>query len=142
VVANTAVKVLRGPATITNYGSNRCIDVTDGHAGARLQIYDCSPANSNSHQAWTFYADETVRAKVTGQCMTAGSWASGATITAQSCAPGNPLQKFVLNGSHDLTNYSASAGQAKCVDVVDKATADGAKLQLWTCGGTPNQKWH
>ncbi|NMO55383.1 ricin-type beta-trefoil lectin domain protein [Actinoplanes sp. TBRC 11911] len=140
-VASAGLKVSRGPTTITNYGSNRCIDVTDGHVGARLQIYDCSPVNTNSHQAWAFYTDKTVRAKVTGQCMTTSSWSSGATITVQNCITGNPLQKFVLNSSHDLTNYSLSAGQAKCVDVVDKGNGNGAKLQLWTCEGTSNQKW-
>jgi hypothetical protein len=133
--------VLRGPTRIVGSASNRCIDVTDGASGARLQIYDCSPVNTNTHQTWTFYADETVRTKVTGQCMTvAGSWASGTPISAKPCN-GSALQKFVLNGSHDLTNYSASAGGAKCVDVTGKATGNGAKLQLWTCEGTSNQKW-
>jgi hypothetical protein len=140
-VANTPPKVLRGPTRIVGNASNRCVDVTGGTSGARLQIYDCSPVNTNSHQTWTFYTDETVRAKVTGQCMTvAGSWANGAAIAAEPCT-GSPLQKFVLNGSRDLTNYSESSGSAKCVDVTGKATGDGAKLQLWTCEGTSNQKW-
>src|SRR4051812_11039193 len=29
----------------------------------------------------------------------------------------------------------------KCLDVKDKNTANGAKLQLWSCTGTSNQKW-
>ncbi|GAA5171513.1 MULTISPECIES: ricin-type beta-trefoil lectin domain protein [Amycolatopsis] len=28
----------------------------------------------------------------------------------------------------------------KCLDVKDRSTADGAQLQLWDCGGTPNQQ--
>jgi hypothetical protein len=139
--ANPLPVVVRGPTRIVGTASNRCVDVTDGASGARLQIYGCGPVNTNTHQTWTFYADETVRAKVTGQCMTvAGSWANGAAIAAKPCT-GSALQKFVLNSSDDLTNYSASAGSAKCVDVTGKATGDGATLQLWTCEGTSNQKW-
>jgi hypothetical protein len=29
----------------------------------------------------------------------------------------------------------------KCVDVSNSATADGTKIQLWTCNGTPAQQW-
>ncbi|MET0495547.1 MAG: RICIN domain-containing protein, partial [Actinoplanes sp.] len=30
----------------------------------------------------------------------------------------------------------------KCLDVKDNNTANGAKLQLWTCTGAANQKWN
>jgi hypothetical protein len=29
----------------------------------------------------------------------------------------------------------------KCLDVKDFNPIDGALLQLWTCGGSANQKW-
>ncbi len=43
----------------------------------------------------------------------------------------------VLTGAGDLINPQAN----KCVDVRDWNSANGAKLQLWDCAGTANQKW-
>jgi hypothetical protein len=51
---------------------------------------------------------------------------------------GSSAQKFTLNSSNDLVNLNAD----KCVDVKDQQTANGTPLQLWSCGGTSNQKWH
>lgn len=30
----------------------------------------------------------------------------------------------------------------KCLDVTDKSTANGARLQIWTCAGGTNQQFH
>jgi hypothetical protein len=32
-------------------------------------------------------------------------------------------------------------GTGKCVDISGAATADGTKIQLWTCNGTGAQRW-
>jgi hypothetical protein len=48
------------------------------------------------------------------------------------------VQRFTLSGAGDLVNVSAN----KCVDIADWNNTDGAKLQLWDCAGTTNQKWH
>jgi type 1 glutamine amidotransferase len=34
-----------------------------------------------------------------------------------------------------------TGGAGKCVDVSGASTADGTKIQLWTCNGQPNQQW-
>ncbi|TDD50883.1 hypothetical protein E1286_11815 [Nonomuraea terrae] len=60
----------------------------------------------------------------------------GASIQRATCNGGS-ARRFVLNNAHDLVNQAAD----KCGDVKDKATGDGARLQLWSCGGTSNQKW-
>jgi hypothetical protein len=126
---------LGDPSTITGYGSNRCIDVTDGNYAdsPRLQIWTCTAGDRN--QQWTFYDDGTVRAF--NRCMTAqnGSLTNGTWIVLQSC-DGSTSQRFVLNSAHDLTRGD------RCVDAMDEGTASGTKLQLWECGGTSNQKWH
>lgn len=67
------------------------------------------------------------------------SWGSdedGTVIQLVRCH-GGPAQHFTLNGAGDLVNL----GSGKCVDVTDMETANGTRLQLWECGGTPNQKW-
>jgi hypothetical protein len=65
-----------------------------------------------------------------------GSREDGAVIQLARCS-GNPAQQFVMSTAGDLVNPQAD----KCVDVKDGGTGNESKLQLWTCSGTPNQKW-
>jgi hypothetical protein len=122
--------------SIKSYASNRCIDVTGGHAkdGTPLEILNCT---SGARQKWTFESDGSLRSL--GMCMDV-AWAShanGAIIQLVRCN-GGPAQKFVLNKAADLVNTGAD----KCVDIKDMKTANRTRLQLWSCGGTSNQKWH
>lgn len=89
-----------------------------------------------ANQKWDFRGDGTVRAL--GMCMDVanGSRDDGAPIQLARCS-GNPAQQFVLSGEGDLVNPQAD----KCVDADDHGTANGTRLLLWTCAGTPNQKW-
>jgi hypothetical protein len=118
---------------IAGHGSGRCVDVTDGAylSRPRLQLWNCDGGGPN--RAWTVYDDGTIRAFK--RCMTrAGGTGNGSAIVLDACT-GSAAQRFTLNKSHDLVN----AG--KCVDVIDRATGNGAKLHLWDCAGTDNQKW-
>jgi Ricin-type beta-trefoil lectin domain len=122
--------------SIKSYASNRCIDVAGGHAkdGTPLEILNCT---GGARQKWTFESDGSLRSL--GMCMDV-AWAShanGAVIQLVRCN-GGPAQKFVLNKAADLVNTGAD----KCVDVKDMKTANRTRLQLWSCGGTSNQKWH
>jgi hypothetical protein len=65
-----------------------------------------------------------------------GGSADGTPIQLARCN-GGPAQRFTLNGASDLVNQAAD----KCVDVKDKGTTNGVRLQLWQCAGTSNQKW-
>ncbi|MEV4227326.1 ricin-type beta-trefoil lectin domain protein [Streptomyces bobili] len=123
---------------IIGQASDRCVDVTDsqdgeGRDGTPLQIYDCS---GTANQKWVFNGDGTVRSL--GMCMDVawGSREDGAVIQLARCS-GNPAQQFVMSTAGDLVNPQAD----KCVDVKDNGTGNESKLQLWTCSGTPNQKW-
>jgi streptogrisin C len=64
------------------------------------------------------------------------STANGTAIQIVGCN-GNAAQQFVLSGAGDLVSVLAN----KCVDIKDVNPASGAKLQLWDCAGTSNQKW-
>lgn len=120
---------------IVSYASGRCIDLTNGQrsSGTPLQIWDC---NGVSWQKWSFGADGTIRTQ--GVCM-AVAWGSadGAPIVIEPCN-GGPAQRFTLNQSLDLVNVAAD----KCVDVKDNIPNNGTRLQLWSCAGASNQKWH
>ncbi|MEU8820035.1 ricin-type beta-trefoil lectin domain protein [Actinoplanes sp. NPDC048796] len=134
--AQTAtVRAVSGAGSIVEYATGRCLDVTDGAYGSnpQLQIWDC---NGGPNQAWTLYSDGTIRAF--NRCMTAqgANTQNGTKIILSTCT-GGAAQRFTLNSSHDLVNVSAD----RCVDVIDKNAFNGAKLQLWDCAGTDNQKW-
>ena len=122
-------------ASIISYASGKCIDVTnEGQTGTPIEIWQCSPITA--WKSWAFYSDGTIRSQ--GHCMTvAGGSANGTPIEVMPCN-GGASQRFNLNNAHDLVNIAAD----KCVDVKDKKTGNGTKLQLWSCGGTSNQKWH
>ncbi|WP_225847506.1 RICIN domain-containing protein [Streptomyces sp. HPF1205] len=123
---------------VVGHASGRCVSAT-GHRnskatdGTPLEIYDCV---GGSWQKIDFRSDGTAR--IYGLCMDI-AWASqddGAAIQLANCN-GGWAQKFTLNSSFDLVNTVIG----KCVDVTDNGTANGTRLQLWTCAGTRNQKW-
>ncbi|WPB74506.1 ricin-type beta-trefoil lectin domain protein [Archangium violaceum] len=123
-----------GQAIVSNW-NGKCIDIPNSNTtdGTPLQMWDC---NGTGAQRWTFYSDGTVRAL--GKCMDVawGSRDNGAVIQLVACN-GNPAQQFVLSGAGDLVNPQAN----KCVDIKEWNSASGARLHLWECGGTANQKW-
>ncbi|MFJ3671514.1 ricin-type beta-trefoil lectin domain protein [Streptomyces sp. NPDC090106] len=119
--------------SLVGAASGRCVDVTDGTAGAgtALQIWDCTGA---TWQRWSFYSDGTVRSL--GLCMEVASAGDGAAMRLAKCNAGSG-QRFQLNSAGDLVNLKAD----KCVDVKDQLSDNGTRLQLWTCTGAQNQKW-
>ncbi|RKT67942.1 PKD domain-containing protein [Saccharothrix variisporea] len=46
-----------------------------------------------------------------------------------------------IGGGGAVAKQIVGAQSNKCVDVNNGATADGTKVQLWTCGSGNNQKW-
>jgi len=129
--------VLVGDLIVGN-GSERCITIPlrKGKAedGTGLVLQDCDPEAAN--QRWDFRSDGTVRSMDLCMDVANGSTNDGATIQVARCS-GNPAQDFVMSPAWDLVNPQAD----KCVDAMWSGTANGTGLHLWTCGGTPNQKW-
>ncbi|MFG2042281.1 protein kinase [Dactylosporangium sp. NPDC048998] len=121
---------------IFGIGSMKCMDIPNGSTsdGVPLQIVDC---HRTPWQLWTFPSDGTIRSL--GRCLDVlgGSTRDGATVTMSACT-GAPSQQFMLNRANDLVNVQAD----KCVDAKDRATVNFTKLQIWSCSGADNQKWH
>lgn len=72
-----------------------------------------------------------------GKCITAASNSDGAQVNIQSCTGADAQQWSFNDGSLKVFGN-------KCLDVVDGSTADGTKLQIWTCSDNhnPNQQWY
>ncbi|KAJ7028597.1 ricin B lectin domain-containing protein [Mycena alexandri] len=72
-----------------------------------------------------------------GKCLTAASNTNGAAVEIEDCvAAGSTSQKWTNTGT------TLQIFGNKCLDVTNGATADGTKLQIWTCAtGNTNQEW-
>ncbi|KAJ7806991.1 hypothetical protein B0H14DRAFT_1541165 [Mycena olivaceomarginata] len=74
-----------------------------------------------------------------GKCLTAASNADGAVVEIEDCiTAGSTSQSWsTVSGSGAIQIFGN-----KCLDVSGGSTADGTKLQIWTCGsGNANQQW-
>ncbi|TXS06768.1 coagulation factor 5/8 type domain-containing protein [Streptomyces sp. col6] len=125
------------PGALTNTGTGKCLDVTDGSTadGTPAQMWTCYPGSQN--QSWTLNSDGSLTAK--GKCLdlAANGTANGTAVHLWTCYGTVASQKWRLTSAGDLVNTAAN----KCLDVKDNSTADGARLQIWDCAGTGNQKW-
>lgn len=123
-----------GARALVSGWNGKCVDVPGSSFvdGAPLQMWDC---NGSGAQRWSF-VDGTIQAG--GKCMDVawGATGDGAAIQLANCN-GNRAQQFVLGGNGELVSVNAS----KCVDIRDWNGSSGARLQIWTCAGTANQRW-
>ncbi|KAJ6631854.1 hypothetical protein B0H10DRAFT_777 [Mycena sp. CBHHK59/15] len=71
------------------------------------------------------------------KCLTAASNADSAAVEIEDCvSAGSTSQSWTISGS------TLQIFGNKCLDVTGGATADGTKMQIWTCtGGDANQQW-
>ncbi|KAJ7807005.1 hypothetical protein B0H14DRAFT_1541548 [Mycena olivaceomarginata] len=71
------------------------------------------------------------------KCLSVASNTDGAAVEIEDCvAGGSTSQGWTISGSN-LKIFGT-----KCLDVSNGATADGTKLQIWTCAaGNTNQMW-
>ena len=68
--------------------------------------------------------------------MRSSGTADGTQIQIYTCNS-TGAQQFTLTGSGDLLNPQSN----RCVDIKDWVNGNGAKLHLWDCAGSANQKW-
>ncbi|KAJ6539760.1 ricin B lectin domain-containing protein [Mycena capillaripes] len=142
-------------------GSDKCIDLTDGKItdGTPLQLYTCDGSNQN--QIWGPAPNPDAEgpqiilggnpqvqpAPITGEpfCVGAASNADGAPVVLLGCGvdnggPNPPNANFNWTAPFaPLTGQIKTFGD-KCLDVTGGSTANGVKLQIWTCAaGNTNQ---
>lgn len=117
---------------------NRCVDVRgDIDAdGTTIQIFDC---NGTPAQNFDFDSvDQTLRAFQFSKCFDVSSFDDGTPVQLNECFIRQNLSNiWNLNDAGDIVNR----GSGKCLDARQPADVDSAVLQIWSCAGTPNQKW-
>ncbi|WP_041792320.1 ricin-type beta-trefoil lectin domain protein [Stigmatella aurantiaca] len=114
--------------------NGKCIDVPNSNFsdGVQVQMWDCNGTNA---QKFTF---DGRKLRIADKCLdvAGASTANGTPIQIANCNT-NAAQDFTLSGAGDLVSYLAN----KCVDIVDHNPNSGAKLIIFECRGTANQKW-
>ncbi|ADO75988.1 ricin-type beta-trefoil lectin domain protein [Stigmatella aurantiaca] len=114
--------------------NGKCIDVPNSNFsdGVQVQMWDCNGTNA---QKFIF---DGRKLRIADKCLdvAGASTANGTPIQIANCNT-NPAQDFTLSGAGDLVSYLAN----KCVDIVDHNPNSGAKLIIFECRGTANQKW-
>ncbi|KAJ7258068.1 ricin B lectin domain-containing protein [Mycena haematopus] len=139
-------------------GTDKCIDLTNGviNDGNVLQIWTCSTGNTN--QKWTGAPnpDTVETVQITGgnhsangggpYCIAAASATNGAEVALVACSD---LRGTFPNGNvtwtvpvPPLTGQIKTFSNKFCLDVPNGSTANGVKLQIWTCTpGNTNQNF-
>ncbi|GAA1967951.1 ricin-type beta-trefoil lectin domain protein [Kitasatospora viridis] len=118
---------------VTGNGA-KCMDdsgsaTTDGNP---VILYACT---GGANQRWTQPGDGTFR--TLGKCLTAAGTSAGSSAVLSSCT-GATAQSWTAQPDGTLVNAAASL----CLDVYGGGTADGTKLDTWTCGANQaNQAW-
>lgn len=133
---------------VINQNSGKCLDDADFGTsnGAALQQWTCSsPVAAN--QSWQFRPTSGGYYQVVSRYAPSLSWdvaggpgatGDGTQVQLWSYAGGTnqQWQPVALGGG----NYKFIArNSGKCLDVRDVSTANGARLQQWTCTGGPAQ---
>ncbi|KAJ6549060.1 ricin B lectin domain-containing protein [Mycena vulgaris] len=131
---------------------DKCIDVTGGvnADGTKLQIWTCDAANAN--QKWNSVQDETFQWTGTNKCidLTDGKITDGNQLQIWTCDSNSANQGWSGGNNGNITwvypkaplSGTISTFNNKCLDVPNGSTANGVKLQIWTCAeGNTNQRF-
>ncbi|TFK32694.1 ricin B lectin domain-containing protein [Crucibulum laeve] len=96
-------------------------------------------SNANCPAVLPLAQNYLIKTASTGKCITMSGNYDGAPVRIQDCdyRHGNPNQRWHFEGS-----IIQALGTNKCLDVTDGNSANGAKLQVWTCvDGAANQQF-
>ena len=119
--------------------SGRCLDDPNSSTtnGVQLVIWDCGTGQANQH--WTLASSGPptglVASGVAGKCIDDdNSNANGTPAIIWDCnsSNGNQVWTFV-NGTLQQNG--------ECLDVTALGTANGTKVEQWSCTGASNQQW-
>ncbi len=132
--------------TVVNKGSGKCVDAAAAGTadGTAVQQYTC---NGTSAQQWKFQATSGGDYQVDNFNNTAEAW----DVTDVSTADSAPIQLWSYsNGANQQwqpvqesggTYHFVNLNSGKCLDVPGASTADGARLEQFTCNGSAAQSF-
>ncbi|WP_063757053.1 glycosyl hydrolase family 95 catalytic domain-containing protein [Lentzea aerocolonigenes] len=113
---------LQANGSITGIGG-KCLDVA-----TEVRLWTCT---DSATQKWsTALVNPAAR-----RCLDAAA-TSGSQVRIADCDRGT-AQRWTLNGA----NGSITGNGGLCLDASGGSSADGTSVIVWSCSGSPNQKW-
>jgi hypothetical protein len=110
----------------------KCADIKgENPANSTVWLWSCFGPPG---ETWQAPKDNSLHSM--GACLDIGSLANGTAVGVATCHGGNS-QQWTTRPDATLVNVESS----RCLDVQNGATADGTKMQIWDCVGTPQQRW-
>jgi hypothetical protein len=145
---NSATGVISGKVTFVENDTVH-VTATDG-TGASAAVYfriEASGSLTADYHAGTGLVESYWDSKCLDD--TANSSANGSKIQIWQCTSGDPSQQWSFApatspgevGNAGLSQLGTIDIHGKCVNVVGNGTANGSKLQLWSCNGGANELW-
>ena len=145
---NSATGVISGKVTFVENDTVH-VTATDG-TGSSATVYfriEASGSLTADYHAGTGLVESYWDSKCLDD--TANSSANGSKIQIWQCTSGDPSQQWSFApatspgevGNAGLSQLGTIDIHGKCVNIVGNGTANGSKLQLWTCNGGANELW-
>jgi glucosylceramidase len=135
--------------TVKNVNSGKCVDDAAGSTanGAAVQQWTCTAGSTN--QQWQFQPTDSGYYKVVSRNSATAAWdvtggsgaGDGAKIQLWAYGSGTNQQWRPTAGTGGTYTLNPRSGTGRCLDVTDVSTADGARLQQWTCTGGAAQSF-
>ncbi len=145
---NSATGVISGKVIFVENDTVH-VTVADG-TGASATVYfriEASGSLTADYHAGT----GLVESYWDGKCLddAGNSSSNGAKIQIWQCTNGDPSQQWSFAPSTSpgevanagLSQLGAVEIHGKCLNIVNNGTANGAKIQLWSCNGAANEQW-
>jgi glucosylceramidase len=129
---------------VINTGSGKCVDATNGGTANGTAVQQWACAGGNTNQQWQFQPTDSGYYEVVARNAPALGW--DVTGGAGATGDGVPIQLWTYGGGtnqqwkpvqHADGTYSFTPrnNSSECLDVTNVSSADGARLQQWTCTG-------
>ena len=129
---------------VANTNSGKCLDATGGGTanGTAVQQWTCGSGNTN--QQWQFQPTDSGYYKVVTRNAPAEAWDvtggagatnDGAQIQLWSYGGGTNEQWKPVQHADGSYSFSPRNNTGECLDVTGVSTADGARLEQWSCTG-------
>jgi Ricin-type beta-trefoil lectin domain/Putative Ig domain len=145
---NSATGVISGKVTFVENDTVH-VTATDG-TGASATVYfriEASGSLTADYHAGTGLVESYWDSKCLDD--TGNSSANGSKIQIWQCTSGDSSQQWSFApatspgevGNAGLSQLGTIDIHGKCVNIVGNGTANGSKLQLWSCNGGANEQW-
>jgi beta-glucosidase len=130
----------------TIQADGNCLDVTSGGtaSGTLVDLYTC---NGTGAQVWQPQSDGALLNPQSGLCLTdpGSSTTPGTQVQIQTCS-GSTDQKWTPQAGSSVGGGGTGTGaitgyEGLCLDVAGANSANGTKIDVYTCNGTGAQQW-